>query len=69
MCNRSSIISKLTFVTSFETKFGQNIYMTGEGRVFGNWDVANKGIKLKWNDRKYTYDSDEDSTPAHGRYS
>ena len=43
-------IDTVIFKVHFVTNFGEMVYMTGGGRIFGNWDVENKGIRLKWNE-------------------
>ena len=48
-----SEIDKVTFRVHYNAVFGQNVYITGAGRLFGNWDAENKGIKLKWSQCKY----------------
>ena len=37
---------EVTFEIHYETKHGENLYITGEGEAFGKWDPYR--LKMKW---------------------
>ena len=62
-------IDTVIFRVHYCTDFGEIVYITGEGRIFGNWDVENKGIRLKWNEGHYwSVAISTDELPNKGEY-
>jgi len=45
--SNNQTLKRVSFSLQYDTKFGENLFIIGEGNELGNWDF-NKGLRMAW---------------------